>query len=358
MRIVRPRPSGHRPGVTVVIPCYNYGHFLPGVVDSVLGQQDVDARIIIVDDASPDGSTEVAQRLAAEEPRVTAVLHAANRGHIATYNDGLALVETEYVTLVSADDVLAPGSLGRATRLMSAFPRVGMVYGHAVSFAAGTEPSPPHSRLPETWTVWADGEWLRWSARRGRNFIMSPEVVMRTAALNETGGYRPELPHSGDLELWLRTAARWDVGRVNGTPQAYYRVHGGNMHLTSYATMAVDLQHRLAAFESLVDADMLELVPDAPRLLSSARRALAKEALVLAARDLDRGRSPEAATTLLHFSLSLRDGSGPPGARLLAARVRRAQRGTTPSTIRRGVEFGRRHLDRVRALIWELAGVS
>ena len=58
---------------------------------------------------------------------------------------------------------------------------------------------------------------------------------MRREALAQTDLYDPRLPHSGDFDMWLRTAARWDVGRVNGPVQAHYRVHDANMHLTTYA---------------------------------------------------------------------------------------------------------------------------
>ena len=57
--------------VSVVIPCYNYGHFLEEAVASVLDDQEgVDVRVLIIDDASPDDSAEVARKIAAREPRV------------------------------------------------------------------------------------------------------------------------------------------------------------------------------------------------------------------------------------------------------------------------------------------------
>ena len=52
-------------------------------------QEGVDVRVLIIDDASPDDSAEVAKKIAARDPRVEVVVHATNRGHIATYNEGL-----------------------------------------------------------------------------------------------------------------------------------------------------------------------------------------------------------------------------------------------------------------------------
>jgi glycosyltransferase involved in cell wall biosynthesis len=85
---MRAKPLQGRPLVSVVIPCYNYGHFLPEAVASVLEQPDVDVEVIIVDDASTDHSAEVAESLTSD-PRVGLVRHKVNQGHIATYNDGL-----------------------------------------------------------------------------------------------------------------------------------------------------------------------------------------------------------------------------------------------------------------------------
>ena len=52
---------------TVVIPCYNYGRFLPASVGSALAQEEVAVDVLIVDDASPDGSGDIAEALAADD---------------------------------------------------------------------------------------------------------------------------------------------------------------------------------------------------------------------------------------------------------------------------------------------------
>ena len=76
--------------VNVVIPCYNYGEFLPECVASVLDDQPgCDVRVLIIDDASNDGSAVVAQGIAAADSRVEVIIHPVNKGHIATYNEGL-----------------------------------------------------------------------------------------------------------------------------------------------------------------------------------------------------------------------------------------------------------------------------
>lgn len=61
--------------VDVVVPCYRYGHFLRQCVESVLSQASVDVRVLIIDDASPDNTAEVASALASMDPRVYFVRH-------------------------------------------------------------------------------------------------------------------------------------------------------------------------------------------------------------------------------------------------------------------------------------------
>ncbi len=75
---------------------------------------------------------------------------------------------------------------------------------------------------------------------------------MRGSVQRAIGGYDPALPHSGDLEMWLRAAAVADIGRVNGANQAYYRVHPTSMQRTVHAGYLTDLEGRRDAFESVL----------------------------------------------------------------------------------------------------------
>lgn len=244
--------------VDVIIPCYNYGHFLPECVGSVLSQS-VDVRVLIIDDASPDGSARVAMDLAAQDHRVECRCHAVNRGNIATYNEGLEWTTGDYTLLLSADDLLVPGALLRASRLLDAHPEVGFVYGRALRFETD-QPLPPAGLggEPCEWRVLPGLDWLESVCREGSNPITSPEVLVRTRLQRELGGYLPELPYSGDLELWMRFAAVADVGILDAD-QAFYRIHSKNMSLgyvksmgaRDFRTALPDYQHRRAAFDLL-----------------------------------------------------------------------------------------------------------
>jgi glycosyltransferase involved in cell wall biosynthesis len=280
-----PQPLRSRPTVSVVIPCYKYGHFLPGCVRSVLDQEEVDVDVLIVDDASPDDSAEVAHRLAAGDDRIRVIVHEVNQRHIATYNEGLAAATGEYVLLLSADDLLAPRALANATALMHAHPEVGLVYGFTRAFSE----EPPLARTdPRSWSIWSGDEWLDLVCTRVSNPIYTPEAIMRNKTMQDLVGYDTRLPHAADFLMWMRAASRGAVGRVNGVDLAYYRFHGENMHMAQYPGTLRDLTERNLAFDVLFDDDG-DRISNVPRLRTAARRGVAREALWVARGAYQRG---------------------------------------------------------------------
>lgn len=276
--------------VDVVIPCYRYGSVLPTAVRSVLDQRGVDVRVLVIDDASGDGSVEVARGLAERDSRVEVVEHVTNRGHIATYNEGLLdWAKSDYCVLLSADDALTPGALGRATALLDAHPEVGFAYGRPVHWD-GSDPLPAARTRGDGWTIHSGHSWLRRRFAVGDGCITSPEVVVRTELHQLVGGYDPELRHTGDIEMWMRLAVHADVGYLRGVDQAYYRVHGENMSAAYYASGVADLRQRLAAYQAVLRrAD--GLLADAGDLDRRVRRVLARDALRRAGRAYDKGKT-------------------------------------------------------------------
>ncbi len=291
--------------VGVVVPCYKYGHFLADAIGSVLDDPGLDVRVLIIDDASPDDSAEQARALAAADPRIEVSVHPENRGHIRTYNEGLLdWCDADYAVLLSADDRLTPGSLRRAVDYLDANPGSGMVYGHYLRFDGTSELPPARTGTPVPRT-YGGQEWLQHRFRHGNGCIASPEVVVRTAVQHAVGGYDPALPHTGDIEMWMRFAARADVGYLGAVDQAYYRVHGANMSGGWLGDAGLkDLQQRWAAYEALF-AKEGDRVQDRAQAEARVRDVLAGEALWAACRAVDRGRgSTEPVAALVEFAES------------------------------------------------------
>ena len=280
-RIVGRRKLDRVPSVSVIIPCYNYGRYLRQCVASVTrNQPGIDVEVIIVDDKSTDDSLEVALSIRATDYRVRVIRHEQNKGHIATYNDGLDTATGEFVLLLSADDLATSGALTRAAELLTAEPSVGLVYGNAIHFNGDL---PANRSEGKEWIIWPGVDWLRDRCRSGYNVVASPEVVMRTSVLRAIGGYRPDLPHAGDFEMWLRTSAVADIGFLVGVDQAYYRQHAANMNKNDFNSgtargQFVDLKQRWQCFE-VVFAGVGRNLKEGSGLLQIARRTLARQAL-------------------------------------------------------------------------------
>lgn len=251
----------------MIVPCYRYGRFLRECVESVLTQSVPDVRVLIIDDASPDNTVEVAAELISKDSRVTFIRHAVNRGHIATYNEGIQWAAAKYLLILSADDYLLPGALSRAAALMDSHPEVGFTFGRAIEVSDGMErPSPEdfdELRSYSSWQIFAGPDFIENCG--ATNIVSTPTAVVRTELQKRLGGYRAELPHAGDMEMWLRFAAHASVGRLHAY-QAVYRQHEENMSLAyTSGTWLPDLQQRKAALDCLFQSCGCVL-PNAERL--------------------------------------------------------------------------------------------
>lgn len=274
--------------VSVVIPCYKYGRYLEECVASALDDQEgVDVRVLIIDDASPDDSAEVARKIAASRSAVEVIVHDTNKGNIATFNEGLLdWADGDYCIMLSADDRLTPGALRRACELLDANPGAGFAYGHALWWS-DRAPVPVARQRVRGWSVMPGPEWIEHLFRHGQNPIISPEVVVRTSLQKRVGGYDPALPKAADMEIFMRFAAHADVGFIRGADQAFHRVHDQNM--SKSVSPLMDLIDRRSVFEVVLDRYGAHLA-DTKSLSGMVHRQLSREAVWAAARVYDPGR--------------------------------------------------------------------
>jgi GT2 family glycosyltransferase len=304
------RPALRAAGATVsvIIPCYNYGHFLQGCLDSVLSQTGVNVKVLVIDDCSPDGSAEVASAICAADPRVEFRAHRANAGLIPTANEGLEWATGDYVVLLSADDLLVPGALWRAASVMERNPDVGLVYGRSL-YAREDQPMPGQDGRWRGTKIWRGEDWIRTRCRTGFNAMSSPEVVVRTSVQHAVGGYDRACYHTSDLHMWLRVAAVSDIAYISGAPQAVYRIHGQSMQ-RSQETALVDLSERRGAFDRFF-AEHGPALSQAENLSTTVRRRLARQALWEASRTVDRGvpETQDLVDGLVAFALDVYPGA-------------------------------------------------
>src|SRR4051794_20292750 len=97
-----------------IITCFNYENFVREAIVSACSQTVSFNEIIVVDDASSDGSPEVISRIEKEYPNVTVLRHDGNKGQLAPFESGVLRATGELIFFLDADDVYAPHYLETA----------------------------------------------------------------------------------------------------------------------------------------------------------------------------------------------------------------------------------------------------
>lgn len=211
--------SAQPPGVSIIIPAYNYARFLPSAVESCLRQGYANFEVVVVDDGSKDNTREV---MAKYGPPVRYV-YQSNAGLSAARNTGIREARFDYVAFLDADDLLRPNHLVEG---MAAFAKLPADYGligcdYAVIDVDG-RPLAHAVHAPVT-----PGEiTLKDILMRTR---FSPTGAMaRKEVFTVCGDFDTTLRSTEDRDMWIRIAARrrvWHVGQV----LIEIRKHGNNM---------------------------------------------------------------------------------------------------------------------------------
>jgi glycosyltransferase involved in cell wall biosynthesis len=207
------------PHVSVVVPTRNRQALLLRTLASVLAQEGVEVAVVVVDEASTDGTEDALASLA--EPRISVVRHEAPRGVAAARNAGLEQVATDWVAFVDDDDVWAPDKLASQLEALAARPEcdwscTGAVVVDGTLKIVGAEAVPAGTRLVE--------RLLTYNAIPGGG----SSVVVRTEAVRALGGFDPELRVVADWDLWIRLARHSPLAAVDRPLVAYLR-HPGSM---------------------------------------------------------------------------------------------------------------------------------
>lgn len=198
--------------VTVIVVAYNHEDFVAETLSGIAEQEHI-ARVILCDDASPDGSADVMRSWArGTSIPTTEMLAVTNRGLTATLNEALAQVDTPYYTYISGDDLMFPGRIAAQRAYLEARPDLVFVYCDARRFdeyGNRLEPDFLHVDVGDREPVDDFDSLLR------GNWIPAVSVMLRTDAVRSAGGYDANLFFE-DYDLWLRLAASGPFARVDG----------------------------------------------------------------------------------------------------------------------------------------------
>lgn len=211
------------PLVSVVIPSYNYAHFVTGAVESALAQTFPDREVIVVDDGSTDDTRD---RLAPFEGKIR-YLHQENRGLSAARNTGIRAARGALVAFLDSDDLWHPEKLAVQARYLEGHPEVALLASghldvHTDEIGRVDWPRVDASREIAAHAV--SFEELVVGSRFG-----SCGVVARKWCFDEVGFFDETLRSAEDVDMWIRIASRFPVAKQE-SPLWVYRHHGTSMH--------------------------------------------------------------------------------------------------------------------------------
>lgn len=208
--------------ISIVITCYNYGHYLTGAIESALQQTFSDFEIFIIDDGSTDNSEEVANRYLIDS-RVNYIKQ-ENGGQAKAKNAGIRLANGELIAFLDADDRWAIDKLQKQV-LLFADPDIGVVYSRAKYIDDKGIEIPYQLSSP----------WLQ--PKRGKvtealfmdNFVPFSSSIVRKACLERFGCFDETLRMGIDWDLWLRISTAYTFDFVDEPLFEYRMGHSGQM---------------------------------------------------------------------------------------------------------------------------------
>lgn len=206
-------------GVSVIIPAYNYAHYLPSAIDSVLAQSYSPVEIIVIDDGSTDNTAEVVSKYG-ERVRY---IYQKNSGLSAARNTGIFLARYPFVAFLDADDVWMPDMLERVMKVFTELPEdYGIVAAHPIYIDSEGRKLPSSKSM-----LFLEGEIKTEDILLMTRFPPS-SVVARRIVFDECGMFDTGLRSSEDRDMWLRASAKWRIYLI-GQPLVLIRKHTSNM---------------------------------------------------------------------------------------------------------------------------------
>jgi glycosyltransferase involved in cell wall biosynthesis len=226
-------PSGE-PLVSVVIPFYNTAAYLAEAVDSTLAQSHQNFEVVLVDNRSTDGSSAIAERYRARDPRVRLVKNEHFLSQVQNYNHALQQIspEARYCKIVQADDAIFPRCLTEMVELAEAHPSVAVVSSYRL---VGNDVMP--RSLPEVKVMMSGREAGRTQLIEDVSLFGSPttillraDVVRARVPFYAEGRYFEDVDaiyellqlHDFGFAPQILTFIRRDEGSIWGRMRGYY----------------------------------------------------------------------------------------------------------------------------------------
>lgn len=215
--------------VSVCIPSFNYGNYVAGAIESVLGQTLHNFELIIVDDASTDNTSEIVGRYAKEDNRIKFIENKENLGMVKNWNKCVSLAQGRYITILHADDAYLPEILEIESKILDSSSKVGMVF--SANYVIDDNDNILTVNAPFRGNkVFKGNDFLKKIIESGGNPVRFPTIMVRDECFQRIGLFDELLTLTADMEMWMRIGSHWGVAYVN-QPLSLYRFHSQNESL-------------------------------------------------------------------------------------------------------------------------------
>lgn len=198
------------PLVSVICLCHNQARFVRRALDSVLAQTYAPVELLVVDDASTDGSPAVIQGFLAENPSVKTFFLDKNWGNCRAFNHAFRVARGEFILDLAADDVLLPERIARQVAgFQNAASPTGVLFHNARFINETGGPLGtyfPTDERGKSRILVPEGDLF--AALLRHRPVCSPTMLIRRAVLDELGGYDETLAYE-DFDFWVRSSRNW-----------------------------------------------------------------------------------------------------------------------------------------------------
>ena len=206
-----------RDTVSVIIPCFKQAGFLTDAIESVLAQTHPHLEVIVVDDGSPDDTSDVASRY----PGVRCIRQ-ENQGLSAARNTGIRESKGEFLVFLDADDRLTPKALESGLQHLRQCPCAAFVGGIHRTISIDGSPLSTMQRPHIDRDHYLE-------LLRAANCVGCPATVMyRRAVFDDVHGFDTTVNAASDYDLYLRIARKFATS-FHTDIVAEYRQHGDSM---------------------------------------------------------------------------------------------------------------------------------
>ncbi|WP_150913228.1 glycosyltransferase family 2 protein [Marinobacter halotolerans] len=208
------------PELSIVIPCFNAGEYLPSTLESLKPLMIAGVEIILVDDGSTDNTREVVEPFLGENVRYYTQRNSG--GPASPRNVGIQRARGSFIGLFDSDDISISGHFIHAIKLMKDHPTVGMICGNFDISDETLKIERPrvldeYSALQNVLVQKVEtGAWLlrgdtAFSVLLQKNFVGTSSVIIRKKAFERVGYFDQSLKNLDDRDMWLRVARHYDV---------------------------------------------------------------------------------------------------------------------------------------------------